>query len=568
MARIIATPNPFVELLLPKYRRLRAAGTPWDIAAVSLSDRSLDTPKSYWILLGSCLVVFLTYARVLGHDLVVWDDPVYIALNPLVSGWTDAPWSQRIFTPNLGYPAPLPVAIYAAASTFGADIAPRLIHVASVLAHLANTVLFALLAGRWLQSRRAGVAAATIWAVHPVTSEAVAWAANLKEPLFVLGVLLALYGWENLAERGRRNVWRALVAVGVLVALGSKPTGGILGVLLIARALTTPTHVRREQWIAAATIAVIGAGWIALAVTSHGNLVADQAASFASRDFVSTMLSAVGVQAHNYVWLGSHEPYYPIELSRWTSWSSGGAVVAAGYLVAFLWAVRRRHDQLAFVVIAIAIAYAPYSNLIPLPRFTSDTYAYLASGFFAIALVGASRRALPDTAGRTPTLVTGLLVVVLSVFAFEQAGRWRSTEALFGPLLGEPERFALPYALVSYEFHLRGDAAQATRLLNEAWPALRDSHALPGFAWQAFRAVGQNARASDALVRSARLNGPRAVAAAAATIEREGLPVPETQAARDALRSSPMSASSREYFTTLRMWEDNAAVLDDPATNH
>lgn len=58
-------------------------------------------------------VVVLVYLPSLGHGWVMWDDPVHVLYNPVVRDWWSAGWLARIATPALGYPAGVPVAIYA-----------------------------------------------------------------------------------------------------------------------------------------------------------------------------------------------------------------------------------------------------------------------------------------------------------------------------------------------------------------------------------------------------------------------------------------------------------------------
>ena len=61
------------------------------------------------------LVVALTaplavYARTLGFPFVSFDDPNYVVNNPLLGPGVS--WIELFFTPQLGYPMPVTVAVY------------------------------------------------------------------------------------------------------------------------------------------------------------------------------------------------------------------------------------------------------------------------------------------------------------------------------------------------------------------------------------------------------------------------------------------------------------------------
>lgn len=447
-------------------------------------------------------VVFAVFGSIVTHDLVTWDDPTYVVFNPVVARWLDTAWGERLATPGLGYPVALPVAIYAATSAMGSATAPALIHLVSLLAHALNAVLVFLLARRWLDNQRWALAAALWWALHPVVVESVAWASNLKEALMVTGVLLAIDGMERSLDGARRSGY-GLVIAGVVIGLLSKPTAVVIAPLLLVRGLQRRSNVTRNDLVAAIAVCAACLGWGLWASSTHGSLVAAQEAAFANRSYVATILASIGTQVKNYVVLGSNQPYYPLEVERFTVWSALGLSTTFGWAIAVFWTRRTDRQQLLWCLLALAVTWAPYSNLVPLPRITSDTYLYLPSVFVAIGIIGAVRLALERyEPGARMRRIAGIAVVtLLSSLAFSslaQVARWSSTERLFEPLLGEPERLALPYSLIAYELHLSGKAREAAAVLDEAWPRLRRTRELPRFASEAYLDAGRPERAADA----------------------------------------------------------------------
>ena len=92
-------------------------------------------------MLGIAVWVLALYLPSISHPFVMWDDPIYVMLNPVVQNWAEAPWSDRLLTPNLLYPVPLPVAIYAAITKLLGYEAAMGIHLLSTFLHALNAIL-------------------------------------------------------------------------------------------------------------------------------------------------------------------------------------------------------------------------------------------------------------------------------------------------------------------------------------------------------------------------------------------------------------------------------------------
>lgn len=93
--------------------------------------------------------------------------------------------------------------------------------------------------------------------------------------------------------------------------------------------------------------------------------------------------------------------------------------------------------------------------------------------------------------------VAAITISILSIVTFTQIDRWRSTEALMAPLLGQPQVLSLPYQLIAFEKFLLGDNEEAAELILDAWPYL--SSDMPRFAAQVFLNVGDIERAHMAM---------------------------------------------------------------------
>ena len=68
-------------------------------------------------------VIAVIYAQAWDFGaLLYFDDRLYFVGRALVDDWWGAPWSDRLLTPDVGYPNPGPTAIYAAVRSLPADL--------------------------------------------------------------------------------------------------------------------------------------------------------------------------------------------------------------------------------------------------------------------------------------------------------------------------------------------------------------------------------------------------------------------------------------------------------------
>ena len=190
-----------------------------------------------WLAGAVLLLAILAYGFALAGE-YVFDDIHSIARNPAVHDLGNA---LRFFgDPSLfsGESARMyrPVLLLSFAVNLAGGGEAMALKLGNVLLHAA----VALLAARWcwLLSRRLRAAAivGAMFAVHPLASEAVNLVSARSELLLVLGLLLGLHGHLAWLRRGPGVRSLAGVALGAVVACGSKETGVMLPLLCLAQA--------------------------------------------------------------------------------------------------------------------------------------------------------------------------------------------------------------------------------------------------------------------------------------------------------------------------------------------
>jgi len=387
-----------------------------------------------------CGLVAIGYGNSVG-DGFVWDDHRQIVMNPAVQPgahlWplmtTDARFANFDPTNQTTVYRPLQMLTYRAVfAVFGAR--PAAFHVCSVAFAMAGALAAFWLF--WLLTRRLPLAfaAAALFAVYPVHTEAVDWIAALPDLgcglFFVLAFALYL----------ARRTWLSVAAFAI--ALLWKETALVFPALLAAYVLLQPSGSRLRDAIkeSAAYWAVV-AVYLGLRAAILGSI------SHSPRSWLLNpiqFLLSVGQLMLSY-WvklalparLNAYYVFHPIR-------SPGDArvllVVAllgcAGAAVYFL----RRSILAVFAIAWVMLTLLPALNLNALGRNAfAERYLYLPSVGFCLLLALAGGWLLGRAPERARTLAgAAALVAMVAAFTAETVGRnpdWRDDATLFAATL-------------------------------------------------------------------------------------------------------------------------------------
>lgn len=479
----------------------------------------LSTPRSQTLAAAALLLalVFLVFGAGLGNELVFDDhriierNPVVRTLNPGVhlsnpfwSRWADP---NSYYRPAVTYSLALDRALWSGS--------PVGYHLTNLLMHALSALLLFLLV-RELGGPLAAAVAAALFAVHPVTSEAVLWAVGRTDLQATLFLLLALWLHAGLPDRpGRRDLPRlgaALLALGV--ALGSKEMAVTFPALALAFDLARGRSLGqgwreafRRTALRAARILPFYLGLMAVYAVAHlrvggGEFLEGLEPEWAERSenplrqatVSERLLTAVNVAGRNLALL-----LYPAKLSvLYTAEAVPlvrralsvafllplAALLAAGGLL--LLAARRLPAAL-FGLLAAGGTYLLVSHLLftaPIPMAERTLYLPLA-GLAAVAaslIVALAERVSPE--GRA-ALVAGsaaaLLVLPLGLRSRARVPDWKDDLALFGAAVRDQPLCAGAWRCLAAEQLERGDLvgslASADRAV-EIFPRYATSHLL------------------------------------------------------------------------------------------
>ncbi|MDD3742654.1 MAG: tetratricopeptide repeat protein [Lentimicrobiaceae bacterium] len=181
-----------------------------------------------------CLLLFFTFILYSGalrnQFLIGWDDGEYLS-SPLVNckGSIDM---QGIFSSfQLGMYQPMAVLSFAINYKIAGNTAWPYILI-NILLHLANIWLVFLLSERWMNGWIPAAIVATLFALHPMHVEAVAWISTRSSGLFSLFYLLGLKAWDNYLRKKQTGYYLYALLFGLL-ALFSKSMAATFPLVLL-----------------------------------------------------------------------------------------------------------------------------------------------------------------------------------------------------------------------------------------------------------------------------------------------------------------------------------------------
>lgn len=197
------------------------------------------------IILGFFALTFLVYGVSLSNHFVAWDDNYVVDFNPVVHGFT---WDHMVknFTsfvdPELY--DPLTFVSYQFDYTIG-GIKPFIFHLDNLILHTLNALLVALFIFLLSKRRRVALFCGLIFAIHPLNTEAVAWASARKDTLSTFFFLLSLIGYLYFRSnhRDRSKLWYALSLVAFLFGLLSK-----VMIVMLPIVLLLIDYVEKRKW--------------------------------------------------------------------------------------------------------------------------------------------------------------------------------------------------------------------------------------------------------------------------------------------------------------------------------
>lgn len=513
-----ATPNPAP----PNGPASVAPAPPASGPAPAQADSRPAGPRP--ILVGLLLTLLVCFAYLPAFRAgFIWDDDNYITQNPNLH---DLPGLVRTWTQPYSLPQYYPLVH----TTYWLEqhlwgLRPAGYHTVNILLHALNAFLF------WLVLRRlrlpGALAAAILFAVHPIEVESVAWVTERKNTLsmaLALGAVLAYLRFDDLAAGEEETLprdavlqpapkrwgWYPLSLLLFAGALMSKTVTATLAGVLVVLVWWKRGRVRLADVLAVLPFWIIGGGfgWN----TAHLEQVRVGAAG---RDWAIAPIDRVLIAGRAVVFYAS-KLLFPYELTfiypRWkidahAPWQYLFPLAVVAVIVAF-WLLRKRigRGPLAGVLCFVGMLFPAlgFFNVYPMRySWVADHFQYLGglALFALVAALGARLWAtLPDHLRRVGPPMAGATVLALGATTFLQCIPYQNAVTLWEDTIAKNDEATIAY------FNLADLASQAGRhedaidLMSRAVQARPDDPV----AWANYAGVLDRAKVYDKAIEASR----------------------------------------------------------------
>ncbi len=423
---------------------------------------------------GLAAVTVLAFLPSLGNGFVNYDDPLYVTKNFQVqqgltldgvrwaftaihgSNWHPLTWLSHMLDVSL----------------FGMD--PMGPHLVNVLLHALNAALLFLVLARATGLPWPSLAAAALFAVHPLRVESVSWIAERKDVLCLTFGFSALWMYLRYTE-SRRWAWYAGAIAAFALGLLVKPMIVTLPAVMLLMDAWPLGRIPSESFARSAAkrvtekipfLALVAAsGAITVIAQRQGGLKDMEAFPMAAR-LANAAIACVAYLGKT-IWPVDLAVHYP---HPGAAVSYGLATIAFVLLAAITIActlLRRQRPYLLFGWAWYLVALLPVIGIIQVGNQSmADRYTYLPHAGLFVAVVWGMRD-LVRHRGVAVTLTMAALAVCATV-TVQQQRHWKDSLALYTRLLDVQPDSLLAHANLSEIYLTSGDDRLAVHHIDEA----------------------------------------------------------------------------------------------------
>ena len=446
-------------------------------------------PDGLCIALLLFVTTLLVFSRVGGHELIFYDDDLYITDNQLVQGGISWQGVAKAFgtTQAASYWHPLTWLSYMLdIELFG--LRPGELHLVNVLFHALNAALLFVVLARMTGAKWRSAFVAALFAFHPLHVESVAWVSERKDVLSTFFGLVTIGAYLGYAERPGilRYLWVALFfALGllskpmlvtlpfVLLLLDYWPLGRVAGRLqhaAVPAPVRPPVALSRLFLEKLPLIALSAATSVVTAVAQkQGDVMADLSLSFGMR-LANALVGYVRYLGKTF-WPLSLSIFYPHQGPALPLWQAAGAALLLFLITALVLLRGRRSPWLVTGWFWYVGVLVPVIGLLQVgAQSIADRYTYvsLIGIFIMIAWEVPERLKGVRVPPRMFWASSLLVLVILAGLTWRQLGFWKDHGTLFRHAISVTEDNCVAHNSLAAYLLRKGDRSEAYGHLQEA----------------------------------------------------------------------------------------------------
>jgi Flp pilus assembly protein TadD len=413
-------------------------------------------------------ITIVAYAGVWRNGFIGWDDTLYVTENPQVlSGLTMRGIAWAFTTTHASNWHPITwLSHMLDVELFGVN--PAFHHAASVVFHIINALLLFVVLHRMTGAAGRSVFVATLFAIHPLHVESVAWAAERKDVLSGLFWMLTMLAYVAYVDHPSRRRY-ALILVTFALGLMSKPMLVTLPFVLLLLDVWPLGRAERVGWYPL----------VRQKLPLFGLVLANSVTTFLAQKYTGAVsnLIAVPLSARianaflSYVrYIG--KAIWPTKLAALYPFQGPidilpvvlAAVALIGVTIA-VFVVRSRRPYLAVGWFWYLGTLVPVIGLVQVGhQAMADRYTYIPLIGVFVAVAWGANDLLATWPGRRATLATVAAVIVIGCVAVtqHQVTVWSNGVSVWEHTLAVTKENTVAHTNLGYELAIRGRLEEAS----------------------------------------------------------------------------------------------------------